>query len=478
MNAKLPGWLRALLTEAPAEKKRTTEPVVILDRDVAHDRGARYLRDHAPLAIEGHGGDATTYKVAANLRDLGVLDPLHCLELMQEHWNERCTPPWSAPELKEKVEHAYRYGQNAPGSAAPEADFEPILSGLDAEYGRVINEPAAPDAAATKPRFHVRHCGEYRAKLSHQWLIDGVLPVGGLVVMAAKWNEGKTFNAIDMAMAAARNIPWQGRKSGPASVLYVSVEGDLGNRLIAYGTRNSVDLTGVPFYTIEDSCNLQDANADLKPLITQAREIPGLGLIVLDTLARVMVGGDENSGQDMSRLVAHAGQIQRATGATVMFIHHYGKDDTRGARGHSSLMGAVDTALGIKNGVITVDKQRDGQRGAKFGFRLVPVEIGQDDDGRPVTSCIVEPIAAGEMDKKAPRAGSNADKALTVLEDITVSADPDGERSALWEQWRDEFCRLHYADERKNGWNALARAAKDLADLKRIYREGDRVVLL
>lgn len=91
----------------------------------AETRAIQYLEHEAPLAIEGEGGDQTTFKVAAKVKDLGV-DELTALLLLLDHWNERCSPPWAEDELKKKVEHAYRYGSNPQGSAAPEAHFTKI----------------------------------------------------------------------------------------------------------------------------------------------------------------------------------------------------------------------------------------------------------------------------------------------------------------------------------------------------------------
>jgi hypothetical protein len=46
--------------------------------------------------------------------------------------------------------------------------------------------------------------------------------------------------------------------------------------------------------------------------------------------------------------------------------------------------------------VARISKQKDGEDGARFGFRLVPtlVEGVADEDGEPVSSCYVEPIDA------------------------------------------------------------------------------------
>ena len=57
------------------------------------------------------------------------------------------------------------------------------------------------------------------------------------------------------------------------------------------------------------------------PSSSQARrEEPKL--IIFDTLARCMVGGDENSPLDMGRAVAAADRVRVETGAAVLLVHH------------------------------------------------------------------------------------------------------------------------------------------------------------
>lgn len=89
------------------------------------DRATEYLVKLAPLAVEGSSGDQTTFAVAARVKDFG-LDVDTCFELMTERWNSRCSPPWEHSELRKKIENAYSYGHNAPGSDSPEANFSPI----------------------------------------------------------------------------------------------------------------------------------------------------------------------------------------------------------------------------------------------------------------------------------------------------------------------------------------------------------------
>jgi RecA-family ATPase len=72
------------------------------------------------------------------------------------------------------------------------------------------------------------------------------------------------------------------------------------------------------------SINLCHSDADLKRLLA---EIPQpTGFIVIDTLSRVLAGGNENGPEDMGALVMNVDRLRAATGATVLLVHHTGKD--------------------------------------------------------------------------------------------------------------------------------------------------------
>jgi hypothetical protein len=93
----------------------------------------------------------------------------------------------------------------------------------------------------------------------------------------------------------------------------------------------------------------------------------------------------------MTRLIGNVESVRKALGCFVLIVHHSGKDEGRGMRGHSSLFGAVDTELQVSRGCVLVEKQRDGEEGERIGFRLEVVELGVSTRGRRVTSCVSVP---------------------------------------------------------------------------------------
>jgi hypothetical protein len=133
---------------------------------------------------------------------------------------------------------------------------------------------------------------------------------------------------------------------------------------------------------------------DVNAVISLIQE-QDFSLIVVDTLAMTMGAGSENDGADMGQYIKNIMLLKSIFNCHVMIIHHSGKDRGKGARGHSSLRAAVDTEIEVKADglmrVATAHKQRDLENGKKVAFSLMGVQLGFDEDGDPITSCVVKP---------------------------------------------------------------------------------------
>jgi len=179
------------------------------------------------------------------------------------------------------------------------------------------------------------------------WLIEGWLPARSLAALVGKPKSGKSFVAVDLACSIAAGVAWQGHPTEQGTVLYVAAEGARGllTRIEAWRQWHGVDpLPHLDVLPVSVCLDDPEQFVEVAPLLKQAiAEARRYRLIVVDTLARAMVG-DENASKDMNQLVRSAERLQ-SSGAAVLLIHHLGKDAARGGRGSSVLPAAVDLEM-------------------------------------------------------------------------------------------------------------------------------------
>lgn len=232
-------------------------------------------------------------------------------------------------------------------------------------------------------------------------LVKGFLDEGAFSVFYGPSNSGKTFVVLDLAYSISLGRDWSGMKTTKSPVLYIATEGGGGikKRIAALRQRCDGEIP-TDFYISTATIDLRRPDGDVTAVIETARSIGKVGLIVIDTLSRALAGGDET--KDMAALVVMIDKIRETTGAHVLLVHHSGKDEAKGARGGSQLIGAVDTEININRGTIQVTKQRDMEYGETIGFEIQSTPIGLDADGEVVTSATVNLKGANSSKPKAP----------------------------------------------------------------------------
>ena len=275
---------------------------------------------------------------------------------------------------------------------------------LDADQQEAFTEP--PTGNSWK-----YHTGA--APVPLRWLIKGILPETGVVLMAGQWGTFKTTIALDVSVCVMAGLSFAGRYrvKRRGAVLYIALEGEgmLSARLAAIAAHRGVSGP-LPFAWRGDCPALSNKNAaaELCAIADEAAaELDrNFGLpVVLIWIDTVITAAGYNEGGDndtaASQKVMSALRIlSKHTGALVAGIDHFGKVVETGTRGSSAKEGAADTVIalladrelsgGVKNTRLAVRKQRDGVSGFEIPFTVRMVETGTDDDGDPVTAPIID----------------------------------------------------------------------------------------
>lgn len=225
-------------------------------------------------------------------------------------------------------------------------------------------------------------------------LIEGWLYRNSAGAIIGKSGDGKSFLVLDIAGAVGSGQEWHGAPTEKAEVWIIVAEGATGirKRKKAWELHHGRRLEGVRVLPRPVQANGPEWSA----LVELAkREKPGL--IFIDTQARVTVGMNENDNTEMGIYVECAERLRVASGACVKTVHHIGKNGD-GGRGASSLYAAWTTELTVtkkKNSeggyVLTVEntKNKDDAEHEPITLTLKVIELGQDSQGRGLTSCVL-----------------------------------------------------------------------------------------
>ena len=233
----------------------------------------------------------------------------------------------------------------------------------DDDVGTTDDPDGGPSLQAVILKAKLLTVDQVKALPPPEPLIKGVLNRRKLGILWGKPGSGKSFVALDWGLSVATGSWWFGREVTQGLVVYLAAEGadGIGARLDAWQEdRQIYKIPAEHFLLLPDAVNLMDRAwstalvevvADLKP-----------ALVIADTLARSMTGGDENTSRDTGVVIDAANRIQQAAETTVLFVHHDTREGSN-LRGSSALDGAVDTSIECKadgqNITLKSRKQKD-----------------------------------------------------------------------------------------------------------------------
>jgi hypothetical protein len=295
-------------------------------------------------------------------------------------------------------------------------------------------------------------------------LIKGVLPQTGVATIGGQSGGGKTFHAIHISVCLIPDCKQNfyidkyriKRKGG---VLYLVLEGKPAFHMRVATAFDAVlnqqlkfgDRAKLPFSWNTYEPNLFNKGPDgLIKLVerdaAKMRRDFGVDLVavVLDTMGLAALYENENQPAQIQKVVSGLFKLSDETGALALGVDHFGKDQGAGLRGSSAKRGHVETVLSCLvdkdkkdnpiNHRMKFEKLRDGpDEGRIIPYRLKQVDLGIDEDGDHVSTCIIQWEPQRQMPiRRAPRK-SKPNVALDMaIEDVGVPADPEVLKQAFY----------------------------------------------
>jgi hypothetical protein len=202
---------------------------------------------------------------------------------------------------------------------------------------------------------------------------------------------------------------------------------DFRNRCLAWCKEHDVDPVDTTdwFYMVNEPVNLTDLK-NLERFVKRLRGDQKRGLIVFDTLAKNSGSADEDTAGTKAACEG-ANWVRMKTGATVILVHHEGKDASRGMRGSNVLQGDVDIAIRVVKGgkelhpkcTLKVEAARSIRDGQSWEFEPVDHTLS-DELGEAMTLRFLDSWMPGEKPARAEKAEEPLRKPKTCAEHVLV----------------------------------------------------------
>ncbi len=439
-EAELPEWITTEIGKARERAKAAAG--VNLDQPQNIARARKLLEDYVTrglVAVEGQMGDYRTYVTACEIINLGLSEDT-ALDLLVEVWNPACVPPWDETELATKVSNAAAYAQNEPGAWAVEPTQDIFAAALD---------KLAKDDAVSAPgssRFRLILPSQMRALPEPTYVVDGLIPEQGLVLIYGAPASLKTFLVLDILASTAAGVPAFNRfPTRQGATVLCAGEAPFAvarRRWPAFlKARSILSPDSVPFAIVAAVPLVSDPDqvATLIAEMKAANHRPRI--VAVDTVARAVGGMDENDARAAGLVIAAAESLRDAFGCAVLLIHHSGKDQARGARGSSALVAGVDAVFRVDRArdalavTLHCEKMKDADEPADVHLRGEPVEgslafhVVSADEHAAATRAN-PPLSPGEVGGVLQRAGAMNGVEISTHA-LAISLDPDADEKTI-----------------------------------------------
>ncbi|SFP63024.1 AAA family ATPase [Tranquillimonas alkanivorans] len=333
-----------------------------------------------------------------------------------------------------------------------------------------VIEPPAEEEKPAKSGFQLVRVSDLVFQ-EPSFSIDGLLETSSMALMFGDPGCGKSFLAIDMASCIAAGVPFHGRETKQAPVIYIAGEGNNGlkRRTVAWERHRGLNLGEAPLYFSKVAAELLDANAAraVTAAVDQIAATVGRpGLIVIDTLSRNFGPGDENATADMRSFVAAVDRLKDRYDAAALIVHHTGHSDKGRARGNSTLRAALDAEYRVEldgdRMLLSPTKMKDVAPPPPLSFEMKQVDIGVTTHGEVISS-----VALDETDRQGPsqRRKLSPAQRLGLKTFFQAAQECEGfDRAVSVEDWRPHFYAAHTADTAHAKKVAFQRARQSLVE--------------
>lgn len=317
----------------------------------------------------------------------------------------------------------------------------------------------------------------FEPDLHWNYAVRDLMRRGEVSLLYAASNVGKSALAGLLASSVAAGVPFFGRATRRGIAVHVAAEAPISIAERSRAYRDVCAAGAAAPYQIRRSAvdlgNPKSISTFMKELrLMEEHYCEDLVLVIVDTLVLSIGDLDENVTSDMTVVTEAAKRIATSFDTHVCLVHHSGKDTERGARGASSIRGAVDTEIELRlssDGTTVLarnTKQRTLARDADFAFRIEPFTLGADEDGRVRTTAKAVPVPApsgpgkGAQDKAG--AFDRRTAILTVLHGFRKSDRTDFATSDVLAALPPEaLAGVNSEDSRRK---AVARALTNIAE--------------
>jgi hypothetical protein len=237
------------------------------------------------------------------------------------------------------------------------------------------------------------------ARATPAWVIDGLFKRGSLSIMAGAGGSQKTFLLLYAALAVADGRAWLDRATlgGPTMFIDLQQTGteNVGLRWVALSRGLDLEYTQHPFRLVErPDINLhRHREAGIK-FLDGLLAVEKPELVIVDALANLMGGGDENAAADVVPILDALRNLARQHETALVLVHHTDKGGTS-YRGSAAIKDEVDLLLRVtsKNGGRLHIQSEKARNSASIAF---DVQAQFDEIGGTlgsVTYAIVPPSA-------------------------------------------------------------------------------------